>query len=86
MNACPKRLSHRDISAMDTEPVFCEGIYNPKLTGWGLVNTAEGKIFDSRDEYWDLDDLNVKFWAYTGKPGPVEEVLNVRHTSDKIPS
>ena len=86
MNVCPKRLSYHDISTMDTEPVFCVGIDNPKLTGWGLVNTTDGKICDSRDEYWDLEDLNVKFWAYTGKPSPKEEVLNVRHTSDKIPS
>ena len=86
MSETPKRLSHLTISAMDTEPAFCVGIDNPKLTGWGLVNTTDGKIYDSRDEYWDLDDLNVKFWAYTGKPGQMEEVLNVRHTSDKIPS
>lgn len=63
-----KPLSLEELMQMDTKPVYCVGIKNKGLTGYGLVCSANNEIIDSFCDMWAFEDYEKEYVAYAHKP------------------
>jgi len=63
-----KPLSLEELKQRDTTPVYCIGIKNAALTGYGLVDTADKRINDFCCDFWPFEDYEKEYIAYDHKP------------------
>jgi hypothetical protein len=69
----PQPLTLEQLKSMDTKPVYCAGIKNKALTGWGLVCTANNEIIDSFCDLWQFEDYEKEYVSYAHKPEQEEK-------------
>ena len=68
-----KPLSIEELRQMDGEPVYCVGIKNQGLTGWGLVCADGHEIVDSNGDFWEFLAYEIEYVAYAHKPEQEEK-------------
>jgi hypothetical protein len=64
----PQPLTLERLRKMDGEPVYCIGIINFALSGWGTNNVKNEQIVDGNGDYWDFKELGKSYNAYRYKP------------------
>lgn len=68
-----KPLTLKQLRQMDGKPVYCVGIKNQGLTGWGLVCTDGHEIIDSYGDFWEFLAYGEEYVAYAHKPEQEEK-------------
>lgn len=67
-----KPLTLKQLRQRDETPVYCVGIKNKDLDGWGLVCSNEDEIMDSHCDCWQFDEYGITYVAYSQEPKPKE--------------
>jgi Lar family restriction alleviation protein len=63
-----KALTVEQLRQMDGEPVYCIGLKNRALDGWGLIDVDGDAIYDGTNDYWDLGECGIRYNAYARRP------------------
>jgi len=63
-----KPLTLEQLRGMDGMPVYCIGIVNKGLDGYGLVNVKDAEIIDSHCDCWTFKKYGKNYIAYRAKP------------------
>jgi len=72
----PKPLTLDELKERDGKPVYCVGIGNKALTGWGLVDWQRQIIRDGVGDFWDLSEFNITYNVYDREPKEESDVEN----------
>lgn len=64
----PRLLMLEELNKLDGTPVYCIGIVNRALDGWGLINANNKEIVDSCGSVWIFGEIGKTYNAYIKKP------------------
>lgn len=60
----PKPLTLDELRERNKKPVYCKGIVNEGLTGFGIINTFVGRVYDGNFDWWEFSEYGKTWLAY----------------------